>query len=96
MLTRAALSAFRWVYFASGEAVITLPTSSDKAKVTGGARGLILAADIAAVSTLGHTTVYPGKGQTVGVVIPVEGNKVPEHKVLHPGACTANEQDISR
>ncbi len=87
---------FRWVYFTSGEAVITLPTSSDKVKVKGGARWLILAADVAAVSRLGHTTVYPGKEQTVGVVIPVEGNKVPEHKVLHPGACTAKEQDISK
>ncbi|KAL8735403.1 MAG: hypothetical protein Q9166_000948 [cf. Caloplaca sp. 2 TL-2023] len=86
----------QWVYFTSGEAVISLPTSRDKATVTGGANGLILAADIAAVSAQGHTTVYPGKEQTVGVTIPLAGNKMPEHTVLHPGACTAKEQDISR
>ncbi|KAI4249799.1 MAG: hypothetical protein L6R40_000588 [Gallowayella cf. fulva] len=86
----------QWVYFTSGKAVISLPTSRDKATVEGGANGLILAADIAAVSKIGHTTVYPGKDQTVGVTIPIAGNKVPAHKVLHPGACTAKEQDISK
>ncbi|KAL8800034.1 MAG: hypothetical protein Q9200_007371, partial [Gallowayella weberi] len=74
----------QWVYFTSGSALISLPTSTDKATITGGANGLILAADIAAVSKLGHTTVYPSKDQTVGVTIPVAGNRVPEHKVLHP------------
>lgn len=86
----------RWVYFTSGKAVITIPTSSDKAIVKGGASGLILAADIAAVSKQGHTTVYPSKEPTVAVVMPLAGNKVPEHKVLHAGACTAKEQIISK
>ncbi|KAL8678938.1 MAG: hypothetical protein Q9186_004754 [Xanthomendoza sp. 1 TL-2023] len=77
----------QWVYFTSGTALISLPTSPQTTTITGGPNGLILAADIAAVSKLGHTTVYPSKDQTVGVTIPIAGNKVPEHKVLHGGAC---------
>ncbi|CAL8580050.1 hypothetical protein XPA_005784 [Xanthoria parietina] len=87
--------AVQWVYFTSGKAVITLPTLPDKAVVKGGANGLILAADIPAVSKQGHTTVYPSREPTVAVVMPLAGNKVPEHTVLHSGACTAHEQDIS-
>ncbi|KAL8804120.1 MAG: hypothetical protein Q9182_002753 [Xanthomendoza sp. 2 TL-2023] len=86
----------QWVYFTSGAATISLPTSPQKAHIKGGANGLILAADIAAVSKLGHTTVYPSKEQTVGVTIPIAGNRVPEHTVLHAGACTAKEMDVSR
>ncbi|KAI4119295.1 MAG: hypothetical protein LQ345_000764 [Seirophora villosa] len=85
----------RWVYFTSGLAVISLPASNAKATtIRGGANGLILAADIANVSTQGHTTVYPGKTQTVGLTIPLVGNRVPEHTVLHPGPCTKRDQDV--
>ncbi|KAL8990267.1 MAG: hypothetical protein Q9169_008164 [Polycauliona sp. 2 TL-2023] len=79
-----------------GKAVITLPKSPDKATVFGGANGLILAADVAAVSKLGHTTVYPSKEETTVVVMPIKGNTVPKHTVLHKGACTAKEQNISK
>ncbi|KAI4176785.1 MAG: hypothetical protein LQ348_005939, partial [Seirophora lacunosa] len=84
----------QWVYFTSGLAVISLPASNGQAAtIRGGANGLILAADIANVSTLGHTTVYPSKAQTVGLTIPLVGNRVPEHTVLHPGPCTKRDQD---
>lgn len=88
------LTPIRWVYFTSGTAVLSLPTSSETATVQGGAYGLILAADTAAVSDKGHITRYPGKKQTIGLTIPVVGDKVPEHKVLHQGACTEEESRV--
>ena len=84
------------MYFAGGLAKISLPDLPDTATIQGGSYGLILAADTAEVSKKGHTTVYPGKEQTVGVVIPLAGNKVPEHKVLHNGACTEVESRSDR
>ena len=82
---------YRYVYFTSGRAKLSLPTSPDTATIKGGAYGLILAADTAEVSAKGHTTVYESAEQTIGLVIPLAGNKVPEHTVLHKGACTEAE-----
>ena len=76
------------MWFTSGTAVISLPTSSDTAIIKGGASGLILAADIASVSALGHTTKYPSKERTVGLVLPLTNNTMPAHTVVHAGACT--------
>lgn len=84
----------RWVYFTSGKAVITLPTSSEKATVIGGQNGLILAADVQAVSRQGHTTVYPSMEQTVAVVSPLDGGEVPVHEVLYQGACRVEELEV--
>ena len=82
----------RWVWFASGIAVLSLPTSNETATVKGGANGLILAADTIEVSALGHTTVYPSETErTVTAVLPLVNNTLPEHTVLHPGACTEEE-----
>ncbi|KAL8817619.1 MAG: hypothetical protein Q9191_008112 [Dirinaria sp. TL-2023a] len=81
----------QYVWFTSGKAVISLPTSSETAMVRGGANGLILAIDIAAVSKLGHKTVYPSRRRTVGTAIALTNNTVPEHTVLHAGACTEEE-----
>ena len=78
----------RYVWFTSGAAVISLPTSNDTATVEGGPNGLILATDIAAVSAQGHTTVYPSKERTVGLAVALANNTVPLHTVLHSGACT--------
>lgn len=57
------------------------------ATVKSGAEGLILATDTKNVSILGHTTTYPGQQRTVGLVIPVPGNLVPGHRVVHEGPC---------
>ncbi|KAL6717347.1 hypothetical protein ACLMJK_005262 [Lecanora helva] len=84
----------QWVYFTGGQAVISLPTSNDTATVQGGPYGLILAADIASVSDIGHTTVYPSGQPTIGLTIPLANNTLPVHTVLHPGACTAEELRI--
>lgn len=78
----------RYVWFTSGTAVISLPISNDTATVKGGPNGLILAADTASVSALGHTTKYPSKERTVTLVLPLANNTLPVHTVLHAGACT--------
>ena len=82
----------RYVYFTSGSAVISLPSSNDTAKVKGGHDGLILATDIASVSRLGHVTTYGKKERTVGVAIGLANNTVPKHAVLHSGPCSKNEK----
>ena len=76
------------MWYTSGTGVISLPTSKDTVTVKGGAKGLILAADIASVSALGHITKYPTKERTVGLVFPLANNTVPVHTVVHAGACT--------
>lgn len=40
----------------------------------------------------GHTAVYPTPKQTVGLTIPLANITVPEHTVLHAGACKLDDQ----
>lgn len=82
----------RWVAFVSGLAYITLPTNdSSEVYISGGEFGLIFAADLAGLSSLGHRTQYPSITETVALEIPTKDNVVPEHVVLHSGPCTAGE-----
>ncbi|KAI9685183.1 MAG: hypothetical protein M1822_004770 [Bathelium mastoideum] len=83
----------QWVAFLAGEAVISLPNSTQEARVQGGRHGLILATDTANVSSLGHITKYPKKQETVAIQIPIADNKIPSHDVLHSGACKLREED---
>ena len=83
----------RWVAFIGGEAVISLPNSTQIASVPGGRRGLILAVDTANVSTLGHITNYPSKQETVALQIPTLNNQIPAHTILHDGPCKLDEQN---
>ncbi|MCJ1460423.1 hypothetical protein MMC28_010805 [Mycoblastus sanguinarius] len=83
----------QWVAFIAGKVVISLPKSTQTATVPGGRHGLILAADTANVSTLGHITKYPSKQETVGIQIPTANNEVPPHTVLHEGACVNTEEN---
>lgn len=85
--------AFRWVFFLSGVAHITLPHSSDEAFVVGGKHGGILALDTADVSADGHITVYPTNEVTTVLELPFADGKVPPHVSLHDGPCTAEEQN---
>ncbi|KAK7990295.1 hypothetical protein PG990_014575 [Apiospora arundinis] len=56
------------------------------------ASSVIIAADLQSTSTLrGHFTEFPSNEQTVLVQAPFVGNLIPEHVVLHDGACTDNE-----
>ena len=84
---------YRWVVFLAGEAVISLPNSTQTATVPGGRNGLILATDIKNVSTIGHITVYPSKKETVVMQIPTADNAIPPHTVLHEGPCVKSEQN---
>ncbi|KAI9712067.1 MAG: hypothetical protein M1820_001776 [Bogoriella megaspora] len=83
----------QWVAFIAGEAVISLPNSTQQARIQGGRHGLILAADTANVSTLGHITNYPSKHETVALQIPTVNNEIPSHQVLHEGACVPDEEN---
>ena len=47
--------------FLSGLARITLSHANETAYILGGTNGLIFAADVAAVSSSGHVTVYPSE-----------------------------------
>ncbi|KAK8091496.1 hypothetical protein PG997_001857 [Apiospora hydei] len=56
------------------------------------ASSVIIAADMQNTSTLrGHFTEFPSNEQTVLVQAPFEGNVIPEHVVLHDGACMENQ-----
>ncbi|RDA94576.1 hypothetical protein CP533_2451 [Ophiocordyceps camponoti-saundersi (nom. inval.)] len=75
--------AFQFVYFASGSARISLPNGTQEATVRGGTRGLIIAADTADVSTLGHRTQYLSGDKTVSMQIPIKNPKDFKHTVMH-------------
>ena len=77
----------RYVAFLSGEAVVTLPNSTQTATIYGGENGLIIAADTANVSTYGHITTYPSNRETHAIQIPTLYNEIPAHTVLHAGPC---------
>ncbi|KAK0513388.1 hypothetical protein JMJ35_004374 [Cladonia borealis] len=81
----------QWVAFLAGEAVVSLPNSTQTAIIHGGRYGLILAADTAKASTSGHITKYPSKKETVAIQIPTANNEIPSHSVLHGGACRQEE-----
>ncbi|KAL8715670.1 MAG: hypothetical protein Q9225_006329 [Loekoesia sp. 1 TL-2023] len=87
--------AIQYVAFTAGKAVISFPNSTAGATIYGGRNGLILAADIASVSTYGHITKYPSNQVTVLLQIPLANNKVPDHTVLHEGPCTRGEQNTN-
>ncbi len=75
----------------AGEAVVSLPNSTQTATIQGGRYGLILAADTANASKLGHITKYPSMKETVAIQIPTANNEIPSHSVLHEGACRHEE-----
>lgn len=81
----------RYVAFLSGEAHITIPGSKHEAWIYGGAQGLIIAADTAEVSKIGHVTDYPGNTETTALQIPIANGKLPPHRRLHSGPCKIHE-----
>ncbi|KAL1603599.1 hypothetical protein SLS60_005187 [Paraconiothyrium brasiliense] len=83
--------AVQYVAFTSGLAVVTLPDADDQAIIHGGKYGLIIAADIASVSTKGHTTRYPSGSTTTALQIRMKDNIPPAHSILHRGACRQDE-----
>ncbi|KAK7698061.1 hypothetical protein SLS64_012939 [Diaporthe eres] len=82
----------QWVIFLSGLAYISLPEDeTTSVYVSGGQFGLIFAADTSDVSATGHATSYPGTTETIAIQIPTEDGEIPDHSILHPGPCTAND-----
>ena len=83
--------------FLSGLAYVTLPTdNTTSAYLAGGEFGIAFAADTAAVSARGHRTQFPGNTETVILTIPAKDGLVPEHILLHDGACTVHEGESLR
>lgn len=80
----------RWVYFVSGLAHITLPTSDVSAYISG-EFGLIFAADTVGTSSLGHRTQYPGITETVAISMPTKDGGIPPHNLLHYGPCAKKD-----
>ncbi|KAL8765464.1 MAG: hypothetical protein Q9194_006558, partial [Teloschistes cf. exilis] len=60
----------QYVAFTSGEAVISVPGSDEKAFIKGGKDGLIFVADTASISKKGHSTQYPSDKETTALQIP--------------------------
>ena len=79
------------MFFFTGLAHITLPNSTHEAWIIGGKNGLIIAADTADVSKVGHISDYPSQEETMSLQIPIADGVAPPHEVLHEGACTGVE-----
>jgi hypothetical protein len=77
----------RYVAFLFGQAVVSLPNSTQTATIYGGKNGLIIATDMANVSTYGHITTYPSNHETHAIQMPTLYNEIPAHTVLYEGPC---------
>ncbi|KAF3040667.1 hypothetical protein E8E12_002767 [Didymella heteroderae] len=73
------------VHFVSGLAHITLPNDASKELwIVGGAGGLLIAAD---TTGSGHITRYPSDQETVGILAPFGGGRIPGYEIVKEGAC---------
>jgi hypothetical protein len=78
------------VHFVAGLAHITLPASpagengTQELWIVGGAGGLLIAVD---TTGTGHITRYPSDQETVGILAPFEGGRIPDYEVVKEGAC---------
>ncbi|KAH8885831.1 hypothetical protein GQ53DRAFT_728421 [Thozetella sp. PMI_491] len=77
----------QWVFAMAGSAYITVPGSSQGLYITGGAFGILFAADTADISKNGHRSQYVGVDDTVVIQVPTSDGKIPEHTILHYGIC---------
>jgi hypothetical protein len=56
---------------------------------------LLIAADLRSASTIaGHFTEFPSDEPTVLIQVPFEGNKIPDHTILHSGPCRKLQADV--
>lgn len=85
----------QFVVFMSGLARVTLPSpTGDTLAIRGGGRNsVIVAADTADVSGLGHRTDYPSGAATAVLQVPLLAGRLgmARHAVLHQGPCTEKE-----
>ncbi|KAH6648486.1 hypothetical protein BKA67DRAFT_538518 [Truncatella angustata] len=75
----------QWVHFITGLAHITLPRSSDEARINGGKYGLLWAGDTRDVRKCGHSTFYHEESVTLALM--AENGDEPEHEVVRLGPC---------
>jgi hypothetical protein len=48
----------------------------------------LIVVDLRSASAIaGHFTEFPSDEPTVLIQVPFEGNKIPDHKILHSGSC---------
>lgn len=59
--------------------------------ISPGEYGILFAADTADVSYDGHTSSYLGPTESVYLQIPTRDGKIPEHRTVHMGPCSAEE-----
>ncbi|KAJ4983627.1 small secreted protein [Stagonosporopsis vannaccii] len=80
------------VHFLSGLAHVTLPNDTTQDLwLVGGPGGLVFATD---TTGPGHITTYPSDQQTVGIVAPFEGARVPGYEVLREGGCEGEQSFV--
>lgn len=72
----------------SGIAHVTLPAGKDELWIRQIVNQVIVANDIHGI---GHNTEYPSDQETVALQLPFKDGIVPEHLVLHSGACGLSE-----
>ena len=84
------LLSYRYVAFLSGRTQITIPNSPQQAIFEGGKYGLILAADTAALTTVGHVSTTLEE-EVTALQIPTLNGELPGHVVLYEGACRDTE-----
>jgi hypothetical protein len=74
----------------SGLAHVTLPgASEDDVWVMEGVNNLLVASDL---TGKGHVTDYPSDKDTIALQLPFREGRIPEHVVLHSGACKVSSQ----
>ena len=79
----------RYVVLVAGAAHIKIPNSTQEAFIRAGKNGLLFAADTAALSRVGHISIFTK--ETVLMQVPTAGGIVPPHSVLYNGPCRGQE-----
>ena len=79
----------RYAVIVAGAAHIKIPNSTQEAFIHAGKNGLVFAADTAALSRVGHISIFTE--ETVLMQVPTAGGIVPPHTVLYNGPCRGKE-----
>ena len=82
----------QWIVVLAGLARIDIPSSASNAtyvnSISAGPGDLVLATDMANISTRGHESTWPSGQVTSSLMIHTD---IPDHKVIHRGACNKKE-----
>ncbi|KAF5872211.1 uncharacterized protein Bfra_005564 [Botrytis fragariae] len=80
----------QYVVILSGKMIVTVPNTTERAIFTGGANSVIIAADTADKSIIGHVTGTLNE-PVAALQIPFLNGQIPPYKVLYNGACESRE-----